>query len=228
MKDIHRENTTINEEKVGMGESVEFSTDSLPSRKELHGKKKQKTKWKIKFPFVKLVALFFVLLLGTVWVIASQLTKDEAISASSEEKNSLYTESIGEISGFDDEEEAEEDVQEESSGEDIDSVVEKEEENVAASEQKIEEQVEAEKQTVEVSTTETETNDENNKQTTQQTNTSQDKSEVIHHVVQSNENLFRIALKYYSSADGVEIIKQYNGMKNNDIVVGKVLKIPPR
>ena len=44
-----KENAAASEEVVGIEESVEFNTASLPSRKEIHGKKKQKTKWKIKF-----------------------------------------------------------------------------------------------------------------------------------------------------------------------------------
>ena len=213
----HKENAMVSEE-VAAKENVEFSTASLPSRKEIHGKKKQKTKLKIKFPFVKMLALFFVILLGTVWAIAS--LKDGDSVESSKDKESEYTESIGEISGFEDDEE---------------DVLANENETTSnpieiESLQSTEEESDASEQPEEQATTiETTVNDQQNTSDPQQTTASDSKNdEVIQHVVQSNENLFRIALKYYSSADGVEIIKQYNGLKSNDILTGQVLNIPPR
>ncbi len=198
-------------------ENAEFSTASLPSRKEIHGKKKQKTKLKIKFPFVKMLALFFVILLCTVWAIAS--LKDDDSVVSSKDQESEYTEPIGEISGFEDDEE---------------DVVVNENETTSdqikvESLQSTEEGPDASEQPEQATTTETTVNDQQNTSNLQQTTASDSKNdEVIQHVVQSNENLFRIALKYYSSADGVEIIKQYNGLKSNDIRTGQVLRIPPR
>ncbi|MEK9198010.1 LysM peptidoglycan-binding domain-containing protein [Ureibacillus sp. 179-F W5.1 NHS] len=46
------------------------------------------------------------------------------------------------------------------------------------------------------------------------------------HTVQPNENLFRIALKYYNDASGVEKIKQANNLSSNDVYVGQTLIIP--
>ena len=223
----HKENAATNEEVVGVEESVEFSTASLPSRKEIHGKKKQKTNWKIKFPFVKILALFFVILLGTVWAIAS--LKDDESVATSKDKESEYTERIGEISGFDDSEDdvavnENEATSDQIGEEDLQSTEEESDAN-----EPIEPVEQVEQPETEVTTTETTVNNQQDTQETQQTTASQSKNDgVIQHVVQSNENLFRIALKYYSSAEGVEIIKQYNGLKGNDIVTGQVLKIPPR
>ena len=44
-------------------ESFDFGTSSLPSRKEVHGKKKQKIKWRIKYPLLKILTFFFILTL---------------------------------------------------------------------------------------------------------------------------------------------------------------------
>ena len=135
---------------------------------------------------------------------------------------------IKEISGFDDSEEdvavnENEAASNQIGEEDIQST--KEESESDDSEQA----EQAEQVETEVTTTETTVNNQQDTQEMQQTTASQSKNDgVIQHVVQSNENLFRIALKYYSSAEGVEIIKQYNGLKGNDIVTGQVLKIPPR
>jgi len=46
------------------------------------------------------------------------------------------------------------------------------------------------------------------------------------HVVQPGENLYRIALKYYNSADAVEKIKTANGLATNSISTGQTLVLP--
>lgn len=46
------------------------------------------------------------------------------------------------------------------------------------------------------------------------------------HKVSANETLYRISLKYYGSDAGVEKIKQANGLRSNDIQVGQTLIIP--
>jgi len=46
------------------------------------------------------------------------------------------------------------------------------------------------------------------------------------HTVQPNENLFRIALKYYNDASGVDKIKEANNLSSNSISVGQTLIIP--
>lgn len=49
---------------------------------------------------------------------------------------------------------------------------------------------------------------------------------VIYHTVKSGENLYRISLKYYHSKAGEDIIRKANNMKGNEIYLGQVLKIP--
>ncbi|MEC1179123.1 LysM peptidoglycan-binding domain-containing protein [Metasolibacillus meyeri] len=46
------------------------------------------------------------------------------------------------------------------------------------------------------------------------------------HVVQPNENLYRISLKYYSDGNGVQKIMQANNLSSENIVVGQTLIIP--
>ncbi len=46
------------------------------------------------------------------------------------------------------------------------------------------------------------------------------------HTVAPGENLYRISLKYYKSGDGVNKIRQANGLSSNEIVVGQTLVIP--
>ncbi|MEW9500237.1 LysM peptidoglycan-binding domain-containing protein [Jeotgalibacillus marinus] len=46
------------------------------------------------------------------------------------------------------------------------------------------------------------------------------------HTVQAGENLYRIAINQVGSADGMEQIKQLNGLSDDEIYEGQVLEIP--
>ena len=50
--------------------------------------------------------------------------------------------------------------------------------------------------------------------------------EIIYHTVKPNETLFRVAMTYYKSQDGIPIIKKANNLQGNEIQTGQVLKIP--
>lgn len=49
---------------------------------------------------------------------------------------------------------------------------------------------------------------------------------VVYHTVKPQETVFRISMMYYKSQDGIEKIRQANGLSGNDIRAGQVLKIP--
>jgi LysM repeat protein len=49
---------------------------------------------------------------------------------------------------------------------------------------------------------------------------------VITHVVQENETLYSIAMKYYQSDRGMEIIKKWNHLQNAQLHQGQALQIP--
>ena len=49
---------------------------------------------------------------------------------------------------------------------------------------------------------------------------------IVYHTVAPEETLFRIAMKYYNSQSGVERIKEWNHIQNNEIQTGQVLEIP--
>lgn len=57
-------------------------------------------------------------------------------------------------------------------------------------------------------------------------NTKDNSQEIKLHTVQKGETLYRIAMKYYQSKSGVDIIKKANNLKNDSISVGQTLKIP--
>lgn len=49
---------------------------------------------------------------------------------------------------------------------------------------------------------------------------------LIYHTVQKGETLFNISKKYFNGRHGEEIIKEWNNLKDNEIYIGQVLKIP--
>ncbi|MDT9024703.1 LysM peptidoglycan-binding domain-containing protein [Rossellomorea yichunensis] len=51
-------------------------------------------------------------------------------------------------------------------------------------------------------------------------------NKIVYHTVAPKETLFRIAMKYYNSQSGVERIKEWNNIQNNEIQTGQVLEIP--
>lgn len=79
--------------------------------------------------------------------------------------------------------------------------------------------------------TQTDAKDANKEQDNQQQQSEQEQQQEQQangqvHTVQPNENLFRIALKYYNDASGVEKIKAANNLNSDSISVGQSLIIP--
>ncbi|XJZ26076.1 LysM peptidoglycan-binding domain-containing protein [Bacillota bacterium Lsc_1132] len=56
--------------------------------------------------------------------------------------------------------------------------------------------------------------------------TDSNSKKLVYHTVQPQETIYRIAMNYYHSKEGVTIIKEANKMQSNSIVKGQVLKIP--
>lgn len=202
-------------------ETLPFNTSSLPSRKEVHGKKKQKMKLKMKFPLVKLLALFFILLPITVLAIYTSLSKDNSTEVVDSNQSSY-----SEVKGFESYnkedskvvvETTEKEEKEEVDTSKEEAPVNQEETKPAVEEQPKEEPVVEETKETPPTTTETETKTETQ---------NKEETKVIQHTVKANETIFRIAMTYFSSQEGIEIIKQYNGLSSNEIRVGQVLQIP--
>ncbi|MEH6942295.1 LysM peptidoglycan-binding domain-containing protein [Bacillus sp. JJ722] len=217
----------------------EFSVASLPSRKEVHGKKKQKMVWKIKFPLVKLLALFFVLLPITIFAFYTYFTKDDKPAFTKEEESSFSSE-VNVDGKYEDEV-----VKKEDSPKDKDKNEDQKEKKLANNDEK-EGKSKVDKPSSELNVkskeeTKGDSNHPNQKVPVKNEPKEPEKkpvvkpevpdknentSKVIEHVVKPQETIFRIAMNYYSSQSGIEKIKQANGLSSNDIRVGQVLKIP--
>ncbi|WNS74072.1 LysM peptidoglycan-binding domain-containing protein [Bacillus sp. DTU_2020_1000418_1_SI_GHA_SEK_038] len=192
--------------------------ETLPPRSRLHREKRKKNKWKVKYPVIRLLALLFILLPITIFTMYNYLQKNENGGA---EKASTQTgyETIGfeELEDKDAKgtiiEEREEDpvnTNDQGKSEDRESAIpasetpvisDSEDKGSAKPSETVEnEQVKDEQQS--------------------------EQKELIYHTVKPNETIFRIAMNYYQSKAGIDIIKKANNLKNDEIQAGQVLKIP--
>jgi LysM repeat protein len=198
--------------------------EPLPSRSEIHRDKKKKNKVKLKYPLISLLLLFFILMPLTVFSIYSYFdSRNEPLVVLSEGNNEV------------------EEVQYDQNGEEEDHTVMPEEDpkpepadeepeepvsggtgNKNQSEQKEDNAEDKTKipraKAAEVEESETDSADSKRVQ--------ESSSEIIYHTVQPQETIFRIAMKYYHSQEGIEKIKKANNLSTNEIQSGQVLKIP--
>ncbi|WP_186306468.1 LysM peptidoglycan-binding domain-containing protein [Siminovitchia fortis] len=186
--------------------------DALPSRAEYHGKKRKpgnKKKMKVSIPLVLLLILL-MLPIGILSIINSgDRSNANPVSGGSGEEVSFETE--------DPVNEPEPETKDKKEKEAEKSADESDKEDKKG-EAKKEDPVKSEEKTAETEEPPAEKQDEQNEDNPGE--------KVTYHTVQQGENLFRIAMKYYNSQEGVEKIRQANGLAGNEISVGQTLKIP--
>lgn len=201
--------------------------DQLPPREQLHRQKKKKTKWKIKYPVIRLLVLFFILLPVIIFSVISYMdgkkitgtvkTSNESVGyetinleSPDEEENKEQTENNQENTEMPDEEqnsEVMEGGQTDNSTEVISPLQSSgvNEENASEKDKNSNPPTEtAKKQTVSPAKTDG----------------------VVYHTVQPKETLYRISMKYYKSQKGMDIIREANHFQGDSINAGQVLKIP--
>jgi LysM repeat protein len=183
--------------------------DQLPPREQIHREKRKKTKLKIKYPIIRILVLFFILLPIVIF---------SAYSYLEEGKGSKTEKVTGDSSGYEvinfEEPETESTVE---------TKVEETENTPVEDDQ---EAIEVQKSIIQDAPIESPVS-----QPTPIIGQGTDKNvepapSVIYHTVKSGENLYRISLKYYHSKAGEDIIRKANNMKGNEIYLGQVLKIP--
>ncbi len=183
--------------------------DQLPPREQIHREKRKKTKWKVKYPIIRILVLFFILLPIVIF---------SAYSYLEEGKGSKTEKVTGDSSGY-------EVINFEKT--DTESTVEtKVEEKENAPVEENQEAIEVQKPISQDTPIDSPASE-----PTTISGQSTDKNvepapQVIYHTVKPGENLYRISLKYYHSKAGEEIIRKANNMSGNEIYLGQVLKIP--
>ncbi|MBB5323446.1 LysM repeat protein [Anoxybacillus tepidamans] len=169
---------------------TEIDVLSLPPRSEVHKEKqtKKKTKWKIKYPLIRLLALFFILL--PISILGIYYANDTP---------SIVT------------------VKKSASYEPIDI------ENETAPSSSLPSENELKKDPL------SDAKATDNKKPPSDSSALAERAsdqQVITHVVQENETLYSIAMHYYETKEGMDIIKKWNHLKTSQLHKGQVLQIP--
>jgi LysM repeat protein len=200
---------------------------SLPPRSDLHRLKKKKTKWKIKYPIIRLLVLFFILLPITIFSIYSYREGKKPIIS---EKASVSSKGFETID-FEKPKKAK--------AKQLDKDLQTNDGKIESKQQNENKLNHTTNENTETETLNSETGDQkvgttkptgssnietNGQETSTSKNSNPDK--IVYHTVQPQETLYRIAMNYFHSNAGIEIIKQANHIQNNNIVTGQVLKIP--
>jgi LysM repeat protein len=198
-------------------ESDEKVKESLPSRSEVHQNKK--TKKKFKYPLIRVLLLFFILLPLIFFSLYSILNNRDLPLNPTKASDDVEEVEIDNGEPLDNEEENIKDTQSTSKGKTVDNK-DKEKETTPTSSQSKDDLQDELSLSKEV---------DNTKETPpQSTDSSSELTEhsTVYHTVQPKETLYRIAMKYYQSANGIEKIKSWNNLSTNEIQSGQVLEIP--
>lgn len=220
-KIVNQPKTAMQEEEI----EEEKEYDQLPPRSEVHGDKEKKTKWKVKYPLVRFLALVFILL---VFLIPGYALWSKSQPATTDED---YTESVQ--------------LQEDSSdaanddfdlpGEEKDGQAEQGKSSFVSlkPEEGVQEALADEKQ----QDSQASNNIKPDKPEQPKPKPEPEpepkptpppaKPEYTTYVVKAEDNLFRISLKFYGGRSGEEIIKRANNLNADGTVFeGQKLIIP--
>lgn len=237
----HRKKIERNQKSVSKGEKA-----ALPPRSIIHREKRNQNKWKLKFPLIRLLALFFILLPITIFSIYNYLEsenrgKAEDVSVQQSGFETVGFEEKGKDKGTkieinEDYSKSESEVLEnEKEKNNVDSTknvsksASKEDKGNKESEKPGENIVEMEKEEKLDSKVKEVTNNQEEvteKEEPIKKEESKKEANIVYHTVQPQETIYRIAMKYYKSQSGIAAIKQANNLGSNEIRVGQVLSIP--
>jgi LysM repeat protein len=202
----------------------------LPPREQVHRQKKKKTKWKLKYPLIRLLVFFFILLPIIIFSVISY--RDGAKKVNGVEKT--LNDSVGYAINLEKSKDNEETTNLENSDETKEPIPETNDSEELSHESNG--QVEQPDTNVETSIQPDSTNEnktdsqvsDNNveKEKEPEQSTESEKNTIVTHTVKPNENLYRLAMMYYHSPKGMDIIMKANNLTSNQISTGQVLKIP--
>jgi LysM repeat protein len=234
-EDPYRDQAERLRKKIDGGtEKKDRKKEALPPRSSLHHHKKKKTKWKLKYPVMSLLAIFFILLPIAIFSIYTSMGNEPGGEAAEASKTSYETVDFGEtadepaVAG----EQTAEEGKKASAGEEQakdsnkDTTQEEKQDTNASEPEKSSDAAAVETGAEEPEKTadkEKAAGEAQDKPAPEQKETS---GGFVTHTVQPGETMFRISMKYFNSQDGIEIIRQANGLSGNEIHVGQVLKIP--
>lgn len=238
-EDPYRDQAERLRKKIDRKQEAEYSgqKSALPPRSRVHQEKRKKSKWKVKYPVIRLLALFFILLPITIFSIYQYVSSDKSINTGlNAEIEETGSETVVFATNDEDEGTAIE-VREEPESQEPEKP-----EKAEGVQVKEDAKVQQERQATQTTDKEDKGSESNSKKQAQQTapeSTDSSKTagkqeqeelktegKVVYHTVKPKETIFRIAMTYYKSQSGIEKIKQANNLPSNEIQTGQVLKIP--
>jgi LysM repeat protein len=218
------------------GNNASPEMEELPPRSKLHRQKKNKNKWKLKYPVIRLLAVFFILLPISIFSAYSYLNnkggdvengaiKTGGYEKISIEKNNSTSETSLPVRFEEKDIEAEGKASVEPAPLAEDSVP-------SPADNKNPPTVTPKTQvSTKVSPVEPEESQDlvpNKGQETSEANSEEATTDekIVYHTVKEGDNLFRISLAYYNSQHGMELIRQANNLQGDEVQLGQILKIP--
>jgi LysM repeat protein len=195
--------------------------EELPPRSRLHHQKHKKNKWKLKYPVIRLLALFFILLPITIFSIYSAIARDKVgniLKTDEESTEGFETINIEKYDNNPINEEIQVGEENPETPETKDNVGENSNSSVNESGDKNGE-AEVKSLTENVESTSRDLVVENKAKESVS-------PDIVYHTVQPGETIYKISIKYYQSKAGIDPIKTANNLSSNEIRVGQVLTIP--
>jgi cytoskeletal protein RodZ len=219
----------------GLREEVQKEANKLPSRSELHAQKRsKKTKWKVNFPFVRLIGVLFLLIPISIMAIhfnnqeTNFLDKMFTPAVKNVEQISIPTNvSASTVDPADKEEEKDPVDVEKMSTQEKESNESTNQGNDAEGSGKTADNKENQSSTNQTDSSPVSQPDSEEEDITEE-EVKEEPSNVtyVEHIVQESETLYRISMKYFSSRDGERIISDHNNLVNDQVNVGQKLLIP--
>ncbi|MFC7783502.1 LysM peptidoglycan-binding domain-containing protein [Rossellomorea sp. GCM10028870] len=223
-KDPYRDQAARLKQKIERvpAEVPDKKRETLPARSELHReKKKNKNKLKMKYPLISMLLLFFILLPLTVFSIYSYFdNRNGPLVVMSEDVDDVEEVRYDQADSDNEESDTESDPKKEdepSTGDNKQEPAKEAASSNAGKEQQAPSSPPANQETVE---------EKPEVEVKEETKEEQPMYKIVYHTVQPQETLFRIAMKYYNSQSGVDRIKEWNHIQDNEIQTGQVLEIP--
>jgi LysM repeat protein len=214
--------------------------EELPPRSKLHRQKRNKNKWKVKYPVIRLLALFFILLPISIFSAYSYLNNEDEDAGNGVIKSEGYEKISIETNSTNTETEPSpsppvsfEEKDMEAEGKPSVEPAPLAEDSVPSPADSKNPPTVAPKPQVSNKVSHEEPEESQDMVPNQEQETSELKTEVVqtdekivYHTVKEGDNLFRISLNYYNSQQGMEIIRNANNLQGDEVQLGQVLKIP--
>lgn len=189
---------------------------SLPPRSDVHKDKKKKTKLKIKYPIIRLLVLFFILLPISILSLKYYADQNQAVN---NEVTSI------DRSGY--EEVKIEPKVNDNSVEGSFEEPENDDKPIQNDNLETDETLEVQPSKQEEGNDNFARNEESDSTKSDHNSSEQEQQyEIIYHKVTADDTLYRISINYYGSRSGEELIKKWNNLNDTKIFAGQVLKIP--